>query len=135
MNLLRSRSTRSFALAGLLLCGGVACNSTSATSYALGDVVAVVTDANGAPVAQVQVNLMLTDKATLWRTAVTGSDGKAQFGSGEGGVLVQDYLVFFPSQVQWKLADGETNYKPAKATQSQTVTVQFKVQKVVITPG
>jgi hypothetical protein len=135
MNLLRLRLTRNLALSGALLLGGVACNSTSAPSYPLGDVIAVVTDANGVPVNQVQVDLMLTDKATLWRTAVTGSDGKAQFGTGEGGVLVQDYLVFFPSQVQWKLADGETNYKPAKAVENQTVTVQFKLQKVVINPG
>lgn len=135
MNLLRLRSTRNLALAGLICFGGAACNDTTGSSYALGNVTAVVTDANGAPVEQVQVNLMLPDKATLWRTAVTGSDGKAQFGTGEGGVLVQDYLVFFPSQVQWKLADGETNYKPAKAAENQTVTVQFKVQKVVINPG
>lgn len=135
MNLLRLRLTRNFALAALVLFGGAACNDTSGTNYALGDVVAVVTDANGAPVEQVQVNLMLPDKATLWRTAITGSDGKAQFGTGEGGVLVQDYLVFFPSQVQWKLADGETNYKPVKAVENQSATVQFKVQKVVINPG
>jgi len=135
MNLFRSRSTRNFALAGLLFFGGTACNDTSSPNYSLGTVVAVVTDANGAPVDQVQVNLMLPDKATLWRTAVTGTDGKAQFGTGEGGVLVQDYLVFFPSQVQWSLAAGETNYKPVTAVENQTVTVQFKVQKVVINPG
>lgn len=136
MNLLRLRSTRKIAFAGLILFVGAACNSSSSTAtYALGNVTAVVVDTNGTPVEQVQVNLMLTDKATLWRTAVTGSDGKAVFGTGEGGVLVQDYLVFFPSAVQWKLADGETNYKPVTAVENQTVTVQFKVQKVVINPG
>src|SRR6266481_3856040 len=135
MNLLRLRLTRNLAFSGALLLGGVACNDTSSPSYPLGNVMAVVTDANGTPVDQVQVNLMLTDKATLWRTAVTGTDGKAVFGSGEGGVLVQSYLVYFPSSVQWSLAAGETNYKPATAVENQTVTVQFKVQKVVINPG
>lgn len=135
MNFVRSRLTRNVVLAGLILFGGVACNSSSTGNYALGNVTAVVTDANGAPVEQVQVNLMLPDKATLWRTAVTGSDGKAVFGSGEGGVLVQAYLVYFPSAVQWSLAAGETNYKPVTAVENQTVTVQFKVQKIVINPG
>jgi 5-hydroxyisourate hydrolase-like protein (transthyretin family) len=112
----------------------VGCNDTSGPTYAIGDVVVVVTDANGAPADSVHVNLMLTDKATLWRTAVTGSDGKAQFGTEDGGVLVQDYLVFFPIQLQWALAAGETNYKPVKAVENQTVTVEFKVQKIVVNP-
>ena len=134
MNLFSLRLARNVALAGFLIFA-TACNDTTATTYALGNVTAVVADTNGVPVDQVQVNLMLPDKATLWRTAVTGTDGKAVFGSGEGGVLVQDYLVFFPSSVQWSLAAGETNYKPVKAVENQTVTVQFKVQKVVINPG
>jgi hypothetical protein len=113
---------------------GAACNDTSAPGYALGNVEAVVTE-NGVPVGQVQVNLMLTDKATLWRTAITGSDGRAQFGSGEGGVIVQDYLVYFPSNVQYTLAPAETNYKPVKAVENATVTVQLKVAKVVVNPG
>src|ERR1043165_6678249 len=110
MNLISSRFARSFAVAGSLVFAA-SCNDTSGTDYPLGNVTAVVVDTNGAPVDQVQVNLMLPDKATLWRTAITGTDGKAIFGSGEGGVLVQDYLVFFPSSVQWALASGETNYK------------------------
>ena len=134
MNLISSRVARLVCLSALLPLV-VACNDTSAPQFALGNVTAVVVDTNGSPVEQVQVNLMLPDKATLWRTAVTGSDGKAIFGSGEGGVLVQDYLVFFPSSVQWSLASGETNYKPVTVVQNQTVTVQFRVQKVVLNPG
>jgi hypothetical protein len=134
MNLISSQFARSVAVAGSLVFAA-ACNDTSGTDYPLGNVTAVVVDTNGAPVDQVQVNLMLPDKATLWRTAITGSDGKAIFGSGEGGVLVQDYLVVFPSSVQWSLASGETNFKPVTAVEGQTVTVQFKVQKVVINPG
>jgi hypothetical protein len=113
---------------------GAGCNASESTGYALGGVEVVVTE-NNVPVSQVQVNLMLPDRATLWRTAITLSDGKAQFGSGEGGVLVQDYLVFFPSNVQYTLAPGETNYKPVKAVENQTVSVQFKVVKVVVNPG
>ena len=134
MNLISSRFARNLSLAGVLVFG-VACNDTTGTTYRLGTVTAVVTDDTGAPVDQVQVNLMLPDKATLWRTAITGSDGKAVFGTGEGGVLVQDYLVFFPSSVQWSLAAGETNYKPVTVVENQTVTVNFKLKKIVINPG
>src|SRR6476646_6194177 len=123
MNLISSRFAR-LVLISALSVFVVSCNDTSGTNYPLGNVTAVVVDTNGAPVDQVQVNLMLPDKATLWRTAITGSDGKAIFGSGEGGVLVQDYLVVFPSSVQWSLASGETNFKPVTAVEGQTVTVQ-----------
>ena len=134
MNLFSLRLARkTVALAGLLVFA-TACNSTTGTTYAIGDVVVVVTDDSGAPADSVHVNLMLPDKATLWRTAVTGSDGKARFGTDEGGVLVQDYLVFLPIQNAWTLAAGETNYKPANAVENQTVTVQFKVQKIVLNP-
>jgi len=71
MNLFRLRLARNVVLAGSLIFAA-ACNDTSGTNYALGNVVAVVTDANGMPVNQVQVNLMLPDKATLSRTAEIG---------------------------------------------------------------
>jgi hypothetical protein len=127
MHLIRSRFARTLALSTALSLAAAACNDTSAPTYALGNVVVVVTDANGAAVDLQQVYLMLTDKATLWRTAVTDTQGKATFGSGEGGVLVQNYLVFFPPQVQYTLAPGETNYKPVTAVENQTVTVELKV--------
>lgn len=136
MNLLRLRSTRNFAAAGLMLFGGAACNDTSGTNYVTGVVTVTVTDTNNAPVSGVQFNLMLPDNATTWRTIVTGSDGKGTFGSEDGGVvLAQAYLVVFPSQVQWNLAPGETNNKPVTAVGNQTVNVNFKIQKVVINPG
>lgn len=134
MHLIRSRFTRAGMLLAAVSLFGAACNDTSGPAYSLGNVEAVVTE-NGVPVGQVQVNLMLTDKATLWRTAITGSDGRAQFGSGEGGVIIQDYLVFFPSNVQYTLAPGETNYKPITAIEGQTISVQLKVAKVVVIPG
>ena len=134
MHLISSRFARPVMLLAAVSLFGAACNASESTAYSLGNVEAVVTE-NGVPVGQVQVNLMLTDKATLWRTAITGSDGKAQFGSGEGGVLTQDYLVFFPSNVQYTLAPGETNYKPITAIENQTVSVQLKVAKVIVNPG
>ena len=134
MNPIRLRFVR-LATVSALSVFAVGCNDTSAPVYAIGDVVVVVTDANGAPADQVRMNLMLPDKVTLWRIAVTGSDGKARFGTEDGGVLVQDYLVFFPIQSQWTLGAGETNYKPVKAVENQTVTVQFKVEKFVINQG
>ena len=135
MHLIRSRFVSGVTLLAAVSLFGAGCNSTTAAGYAIGNVAVVVTDVNGAPVGQVKLNLMLTDKATLWRTAVTGTDGKAEFGTAEGGVLVQNYLVFFPANSQYTLAPGETNYKPVTAVQNQTVTVQIKVAKIEITPG
>jgi hypothetical protein len=134
MDLIRSRFAGTVLLLAAVSLAGAACNDTSSPAYSIGNVEAVVTE-NGVPVGQVQVNLMLTDKATLWRTAITGSDGRAQFGSGEGGVLIQNYLVFFPSNVQYTLATGEMNYKPVTAVEGQTVSVQVKVAKVIVNPG
>jgi hypothetical protein len=134
MHLTRSRFSRTVIFLAAISLFGAACNDTSGPSYALGNVEAVVTEGT-TPVSGVQMNLMLTDKATLWRTAITGSDGKAQFGAGEGGVIIQDYLVFFPSNVQYTLAPGETNYKPVKAVENQTATVPMKVAKVIVNPG
>jgi hypothetical protein len=136
MHLPRSRITRTVVLLAAVSWLGAACNDTSGPVYATGTVTVTVTDTDNAPVDQVRVNLMLTDKATTWRTAVTDSVGKATFGTEDGGVvLVQNYLLFFPSQVQYTLAPGETNYKPVTAVENQTVTVELKVARVVVTPG
>jgi hypothetical protein len=134
MQLISSRFARPVMLLAAVSSFGAACNASESTGYSLGNVEAVVTE-NGLPVSSVQVELWLPDKQTLWRQAVTGTDGKAIFGSGEGGVLVQDYLVFFPSNVQYTLAPGETNYKPVTAIENQTVSVQMKVAKIVVNPG
>ena len=135
MNLISSRFARSVAVAGSLVFAA-ACNDTTGTSYPLGTVTVTVTDTNNAPVSGVEFDLMLPDKLTTWRTLVTGSDGKGTFGLEDGGqVLVQNYLVLFPSQVQWSLEPGEANYKPVTAVENQTVNVNFKLQKVVINPG
>ena len=136
MNLTRLRITRSLMLLAAVSLFGAACNDTSGPDYITGTVTVTITDTNNAPVSQVQVNLMLPDKATTWRTAVSGSDGKATFGTEDGGVvLVQDYLVFFPAHAQYTLAPGETNYKPVKAIQDQTVNVPLKLAKIVVNPG
>lgn len=135
MRLIRSRTVRPVAVLAVVLLSAAGCNAAATESFPLGQVVVVVTDTNNAPVSQIQLNLMLPDKATLWRTAVTGSDGTAQFGSGEGGVLVQSYLVRFPSSIQYALAPGETNDKPVTAIENQTVTVQLKLMKVAPGPA
>ena len=136
MHLIRSRFTRTVVSLAAVSWLGVACNDASAPVYATGTVTVTVTDTNNAPVDQVQVNLMLTDQATLWRTALTGSDGKATFGTEDGGVvLVQNYLVYFPAHAQYTLAPGETNYKPVTSIENQTVNVNLKVAKIVINPG
>jgi hypothetical protein len=135
MNLFSLRLARSIALSGSLVFVA-ACNDTTGSNYPLGTVTVTVVDVNNVPVSGVEFDLMLPDKATTWRTLVTGADGKGTFGLEDGGqVLVQDYLVLFPSQVQWNLAPGETNYKPVTAVENQTVNVNFKLQKIVINPG
>lgn len=136
MHLIRSRITRTVVLLAAVSWLGAACNDTSGPTYSTGTVTVTVTDTNDAPVDLVQVNLMLTDKATTWRTAVTGPDGKATFGTEDGGVvLVQNYLVYFPAHAQYTLAPGETNYKPVTAIENQSVNVTLKLAKVVVNPG
>ena len=136
MPLISSRFAGTVMLLSAMSLGGAACNDTSGPDYITGTVTVTITDTNNAPVNQVQVNLMLPDKATTWRTAVSGSDGKATFGTEDGGVvLVQDYLVFFPAHAQYTLAPGETNYKPVKAIENQTVNVPLKLAKIVVNPG
>jgi hypothetical protein len=136
MDLIRSRFARPVMLLAAVSLFGAACNDTSAPDFVTGTVTVTVTDTNNAPVDQVQVNLMLPDKATTWRTAVTGSDGKATFGTEDGGVvLVQSYLVFFPTHAQYTLAPGETNYKPITVVENQTVNVTLKLAKIIVNPG
>lgn len=136
MSLIRSRFAGTLMLLAAVSLFGAACNDTSGPDHVTGVVTVTVTDTDNAPVNLVQVNLMLPDKATTWRTAVTGSDGKATFGAEDGGVvLVQNYLVYFPAHAQYTLAPGETNYKPVTAIENQTVNVQLKVAKVIVNPG
>src|SRR4026208_2371861 len=124
MQLIRSRFARPVMLLAAVLLFGAACNDTSGPDYVTGTVTVTVTDTNNAPVSLVELELQLPDKATIWRKAVTASDGKATFGLEDGGVvLAQDYLVFFPAHAQYTLAPGETNYKPITAIANQTVNV------------
>jgi hypothetical protein len=136
MQLISSRFARLVMLMAAVSLFGAACNDTSGPDYPTGTVIVTVTDTDNAPVNLIGVDLMLPDKATTWRKTVTGSDGKGTFGAEDGGVvLVQDYLVFFPAHAQYTLAPGETNYKPVKAIENQTVNVTLKVAKIVVNPG
>jgi len=136
MHLIRSRFAGGVSLLLAVSLFGAACNNTSAPDAITGVVTVTVTDTDNHAVDQVQVNLMLPDKATTWRTAVTGSDGKATFGTEDGGVvLVQSYLLYFPNHTQYTLAPGETNYKPVTAIENQTVNVTLKLAKIIINPG
>ena len=136
MQLIRSRFARPVMLLAAVSLFGAACNDTSGPDYITGTVTVTVTDTNNAPVSLVELELQLPDKVTIWRKAVTSSDGKATFGLEDGGVvLVQDYLVFFPAHAQYTLAPGETNYKPVTAIANQTVNVTLKLAKIVVNPG
>jgi hypothetical protein len=135
MGLLRSR--RAFIpgiLALILLSGGGCLSDNNPTqNFVLGRVQVVVTDTNGAPAPLLNVNLTLTNKS-IWRAALTGSDGKAEFGAAEGGVIIQNYLVNLDLSVQYVLAPNETNDKPVTPVENQTTVVQFKVAKSTIIP-
>jgi hypothetical protein len=133
MRLLRSRLVLAPVLLALLSAAG--CNSSSATdNIVLGQVQVSVTDAGGNPVSGLNVDLLLTDKATVWRRSLTSADGKAEFGAAEGGVILQNYIVRLTLGIQYSLATNETNDKPVTPVADQLTTVEFHVVKTTVVP-
>jgi hypothetical protein len=117
----------------LLFASGCSSYSTPTQTYVLGRIQVAVTDTAGAAVPQLSVNLTLTNKS-IWRASLTSSDGKAEFGASEGGVIIQNYLVHLILTGQYVLAPNETNDKPVTPIENQLIVVQFEVMKTSITP-
>lgn len=126
MDLTGSRIARIALLVGLPLVS--ACNE--ATAPDLGRVIVSVTEANNAGAALIPTDLLLATTRQLWRATRTTTDGSAEFGATEGGVIPQDYIVTIDLiGTRYELANGETEEKPVTVVSGQTYTISFKVVK------
>ena len=120
---------RRLAFAGVVAGASAGCTDFSTTPVSLGRVTVSVTDQNNAGVGLMAVDLMLTDKATIWRSLRTSADGTGEFGKPDGGVKAQMYIVRLLTNTEYLLADGETNDKPLTVVSGQTHPVTFKVMR------
>ena len=124
-----SITRRALLIAGVATLIG-ACTDFSTTPVSLGRVTVTVTDQNNQGVGQLVADLMLTDRATLWRSIRTSSSGTGEFGTADGGVIPQQYIVrLIVAGTEYSLADGETNDKPVTVIVGQIHPVTFKVRK------
>ena len=122
-------SMKRIVIAGALIGALAGCTDFSTTPVSLGRVTVSVTDANNAGVGLMAVDLMLTDKLTLWRSLRTSADGTGEFGKPDGGVKSQMYIVRLQTNNEYQLAENETNDKPVTVVIGQTHPVTFKVVK------
>ena len=117
------------AIAGALVGALSGCTDFSTTPVSLGRVTVSVTDQNNAGVGLIAVDLMLTDKVTIWRSLRTTTDGTGEFGKPDGGVKSQMYIVRLQTNTEYELAADETNDKPVTVVIGQTHPVTFKVRR------
>ena len=123
------------AVAGVLAGASAGCTDFSTTPVSLGRVTVSVTDQNNAGVGLIAVDLMLPDRATIWRSLRTSADGTGEFGQADGGVKSQTYIVRLLPNTDYLLAEGETNDKPVAVVIGQTHPVTFKVVKRQVGTG
>lgn len=128
-------SMKRLAIAGAMIGIAAGCTDFSTTPVSLGRVTVSVTDANNAGVGLIAVDLMLTDKLTIWRSLRTSADGTGEFGKPDGGVKSQMYIVRLLENTDYDLAVGETNDKPVTVVIGQTHPVSFKVKKKQVSPN
>ena len=135
MKLISYFMMKRLAMAGALVGVLAGCTDFSTTPASLGRVTVSVTDANNAGVGLIGVDLLLTDKLTIWRSLRTSADGTGEFGKPDGGVKSQMYIVRLQENTDYDLADGETNDKPVTVVIGQTHPVSFKVKKKQVSPN
>ena len=132
MTLVRKRWVRFLPAIIALGFSGGCLNAADPGGNVLGRIVVRVSDQNNAGVQDIALDLMLTNRQTIWRTARTGTDGTAQFAGNEGGVILQNYIVRVHLTPQWQFAEGNSNDKPVTPIGGETVTVEFKLAPQVI---
>lgn len=130
-------SMKRLMLAGALMGALAGCTDFSTTPASLGRVTVSVTDQNNTGIGLIAVDLLLTDKLTIWRSLRTSADGTGEFGKPDGGVKSQMYVVRLHTNNEYQLAENETNDKPVTVVIGQTHPVTFKVVKRQVggTPG
>ena len=129
MRLLSLSFLRRYSMLAVLVAMGAGCTDFSTTPVSLGRVTVAVTDQNNAPVPLIPVDLMLTDRLTVWRALRTSTDGTGEFGKDDGGVISQIYIVRIIGQGNYSLDASDTNDKPVTVVIGQTHHVTFKMFK------
>src|SRR6478672_10612738 len=124
-----------FLACALVVTGG--CTDFSSPPDALGKLLVSVKDDTGAGVPNVAVDLYLNDRVTQWAGLITSADGSGEFRAKDGGLIPQTYVVRLVLTSNYTLADGETIDKPVTVVIGQTMTVNYKLVKKVVTgpPG
>jgi hypothetical protein len=135
MRLLSPKAVRSLFLAGIAAAAAAGCTDFSTTPVSLGRVTVAVTDQNNAGVSLVPVDLLLLDRVTVWRALRTTTDGTGEFGTADGGVKSQMYVVRVIPPVGYRLDATDTNDKPVTVVIGQTHHVTFKLLKESGGPG
>jgi hypothetical protein len=123
----------------LMLIGIAACGNLAAPAPPLGHLQVFVTDsATNVGVGTLPMSLWVGSftTGTEWAELRTSTDGTGEFRPGDGGVIIQPYVVHLDlSASTYTLAASETNNKPVTVLVGQTVTVTFKLHKVVAAGG
>ena len=113
-----------------------ACTDFSSPPPSLGRVQVKVQAADQSGISQIPVDLLLPNKTTVWRAALTTTDGSAEFAESEGGVIPQQYVVrILLAGKPYRLADDETNDKPVTVQIGATQIVTFRLVRVSGTGG
>jgi hypothetical protein len=137
------RRGSSIVIAAMLgMIGITACSGIGDPAPPLGHLQVFVTDsATGAGVGGLPMQLFVGNITTgpngsietagqEWAELRTSTDGTGEFRPGDGGVIIQPYVVRLDlTATNYTLAAGETNDKPVTVAVGQTVTVTFKLHK------
>jgi len=137
MHQTRSRAARRSVFFSVAVFALGACTDFSSPPPSLGRVTVKVTAANETGVQGLPVDLLLPNKTTVWRAALTSTDGTAEFAEAEGGVIPQNYVVRLTfAGKPYVLAADETNDKAVTAAIGATQIVSFRIVRVGgTTPG
>lgn len=111
---------------GLTL-GSSGCDLTE--SYPLGKLSVRVIDANNAGVQGALLDLYKIENGTpiYWRATATSSDGTAEFGASDGGVIEGVYFIRVRFTTAHGLAEGEINDRPVIVREGDEIVVTFRV--------
>jgi hypothetical protein len=126
---MRLSSSKTSMLLGATLLLVSAC-SLDVAMYSTGRLQILVEDTAGNPVPNINADLLLDDRLTVWRSTTTGADGKAEFDPEAGGVVIQGYYVRLILTPDWNMAPGEPNDKAVIPNGGSVIVVRFRIAKV-----
>ncbi|HVF41129.1 MAG TPA: hypothetical protein VM939_14600 [Gemmatimonadaceae bacterium] len=119
----------------LALLAASACTDFSSAPPSLGRVQVKVQATDQSGISQIPVDLLLPNKITVWRAALTTTDGSAEFAEAEGGVIPQQYVVrILLAGKGYELAADEINDKPVTVQIGATQIVTFRLRRTGATP-